>query len=173
MVNLTHEITTVFDLQSKEMSEYLNLSFDLLEEERPIQVKVMASNGVSSYLVTKEGTMSDGGIAKYEVGPLTMGAEIPLPRGTWEITIITEDGIIRSDQIEIADRSQKQLEGEVPLYNEETGVISNIPVPCKLTLYDANSEIRSTGEYQEETYTLQGEGALVIEKDAITYLLTP
>lgn len=173
MVNLSHEITTVVDISTGERSEYLNLFFDLLEEERPIQVQVFASNDVSSFLVSKAGEMNSGGVMSYEVGPLFMGGEIPLPRGTWEIAIITEDAIIRSDQFELIDRPKTILEEEVPLYDAETGVLFPIPVPCQLTRYDANGAMLTTSEYQEETYTLKDEASLVIEKDAITYFLTP
>ncbi len=171
VANVEHSINHVIDITSGQFYEHLLLSFDLLGESRPVQVRLASSNNVSSWLasVQGEGTASD--TAQYQVGPLTMGEGIPLSSGIYNLTIINEDGIIRSEQLKLSAFPKEKLPVVIPQYESETGVLSSLPVPSQILRYDETGKLISTVSLRETSYTLQQEDAsLAILADDITYL---
>lgn len=170
VVNLEHERTLVVDLNTGKRSEHLLLSFDLLGEERPVQVRLTSSNSVSSWLVDVQGETTSPDTAQYQVGPLTMGEGIPFSPGVYEITIINEDGIIRSEQIEIPASMMEKIPEEIPHYDEELGTLSEIPVPSLLNRYDETGRFLSTLSLDEDSYAMREEDfSLAIITENITY----
>ncbi|MDC7229397.1 MAG: hypothetical protein PQJ48_03735 [Sphaerochaetaceae bacterium] len=172
VVNLEHEKSLVFDLETGLSSEHLSLSFDLLGEERPVQVRLSSSNEVSSWIIDIRGERTSPDTAQYRVGPLTMGEGIPFSPGVYEVNIINEDGIIRSEQIELSPSLMDKIPGEIPHYDEESGTLSAIPVPSQLTRYDETGRFLSTLSLDEDSYTMREEDfSLAIITDNITYLV--
>ncbi|WP_319755441.1 hypothetical protein [uncultured Sphaerochaeta sp.] len=174
VVNLEHERSLVFNLETGLGSEHLSLSFDLLGEERPVQVRLSSSNEVSSWIVDASGERTSPDTARYRVGPLTMGEGIPFSPGVYEITIINEEGIIRSEQIELPASMMEKIPEEIPHYDEESGTLSSIPVPSQLNRYDETGRFLSTLSLDEDTYTIAKEDfSLALITDNITYLVQP
>ncbi|WP_320120765.1 hypothetical protein [uncultured Sphaerochaeta sp.] len=172
VVNLEHERTLVVDLNTGKRSEHLLLSFDLLGEERSVQVRLTSSNSVSSWLVDVQGETTSSDTAHYRIGPLTMGEEIPFPSGIYEIDIINEDGIIRKEQLELPASPLEKMQEVVPLYDSDTAVVSSLPVPSQIERYDETGRLLSAVNLSEPSYTLKEEDAsLAIVTDDATYLL--
>lgn len=172
VVNLEHERSLVFDLETGLGSEHLSLSFDLLGEERPVQVRLSSSNEVSSWIVDASGERTSPDTARYRVGPLTMGEGIPFSPGVYEITIINEEGIIRSEQIELPTSMMEKIPEQIPHYDEESGRLSSIPVPSQLNRYDETGRFLSTLSLDEDSYTMREEDfSLALITDNITYLV--
>lgn len=172
VVNLEHERSLVFDLETGLGSEHLSLSFNLLGEERPVQVRLSSSNEVSSWIVDTSGERTSPDSARYRVGPLTMGEGIPFSPGVYEITIINEDGIIQREQIELLTSMMEKIPEEIPHYDEESGTLTAIPVPSQLNRYDETGRFLSTLSLDEDSYTMREEDfSLAIITDNITYLV--
>ncbi len=172
VANLEHESTLVVDLNTGKRSEHLFLSFDLLGEERPLQVRIASSNNVSSWIVSVQGQVTSTNTANYQVGPLAMGEGIPLPTGTYDISIINEDGIILREQLKLQAIPKDKLPATLPHYDSETGVISSLPVPSQMHRYDETGRSLATVFLSEASYTVEEEDAsLAFLSDGITYLV--
>nr|WP_319475191.1 hypothetical protein [uncultured Sphaerochaeta sp.] len=172
VVNLEHERSLVFDLATGLGSEHLSLSFDLLGEERPVQVRLSSSNDVSSWIVDTSGDRTSPDTAQYRVGPLSMGQGIPFSPGVYKLTIINEDGIIRSEQIELSTSLMENIPEEIPHYDEASNTLSSIPVPSQIHRYDGAGRFLSTLSLDEDSYAMTNEDfSLAIITDNITYLV--
>ncbi|MGH0053229.1 MAG: hypothetical protein ACQ5SW_07575 [Sphaerochaetaceae bacterium] len=168
---MEHETTQVVDLVTLEAREHLMLSFDLLGGEGMIQVRVVSPNGVSSWIESVQATVSPAGVSHYRVGPLSMGTGIPLPSGDWEVTIINDDGIARTEQIAVTRSGMTNLPEILPHYESEHNSIISLPLPCMLHRYDETGGYISTITLKDSTYTLSQEDAyLAIEANGVTYL---
>lgn len=148
VVNLqTNVQTQVYPAENSTMQE-LTLSFAIQGDPSQKQIHLVASNQVSSWILTIQGDEQD----TYMVGPLTMGRNVMLPEGEWKLFILNDDGQTLEETFLVSYPMPK----DIVRYDAETYTLNLQEGQALLSLFASDAVLLETRQIQQnETITLQ------------------
>jgi len=170
MVNFTSEIQHVVLLPSEQFVQTLTLSFSLLEALDQVDVAIKASNGVSSWVLSVH---NEGSEEKptYRVGPLSMGKEVLLSEGEWEMSLLNKDGrtLVHTFTVNVPAVRNEQR----PVYHKEQRLLTSM-FETQVILFDAKRDVLQTVESVTSLYIEENAAYALVRGNSkqVGYLIT-
>jgi len=148
--------------------QLLTLVFTLTGQPAEKQVHVVAGNQKSSWVVKAQGDEK----GRYTIGPLSMGRDVLLPQGRWDLSILSEDGQTVKESFVVSYQTPRDLVA----YDKATKTIALGDVSAMLTLYgDTDTPLSVQQLEPEATYVLDEtvkKAVVYLEQQETTYIIS-
>ena len=158
MMNLQAKVEMQVQPVQESREQLLTVSFALTGKPSQKQVHIVAGNQRSSWVVKAQGDEK----GSYTIGPLSMGRNVLLPQGRWNLSILSEDGQTVEESFVVNYQTPRDLVA----YDKTTRTISLSDVGAMLTLFGDTDTLLSTQQLEPDaTYVLDE-----TVKKAVVYL---
>jgi len=140
-VNVSSSVHRLVDLPSNVQTSTLNISFTLASESKQVQVQIKTPDENQNWIVSAKGDAQ--GI--YHLPPLSLGAGIGLPEGSYTMDILYKDGQTLTNTIPVT--VSREAVSDAVSYVAETRMLSVRSPLAIVEAYDENmQEIPLSGE---------------------------
>ncbi len=168
MLNLQAKVEMLVQPVQESKEQLLTLSFALTGEPSQKQVHIVAGNQKSTWVVKVQGDEK----GRYTIGPLSMGRDVLLPQGRWDLSILSEDGQTVKESFVVSYQTPRDLVA----YDKATKTIALGDVSAMLTLYgDTDTPLSVQQLEPEATYVLDEtvkKAVVYLEQQETTYIIS-
>lgn len=168
MLNLQAKVEMQVQPVQESKEQLLTLSFTLTGEPSQKQVHIVAGNQKSTWVVKAQGDEK----GRYTIGPLSMGRDVLLPQGRWDLSILSEDGQTVKESFVVSYQTPRELVA----YDKATKTIALGDVSAMLTLFGDTDTPFSVQQLEPEaTYVLDEtvkKAVVYLEQQETTYIIS-